>query len=881
MADWHALGVDETLHKLESSPRGLDDSEVERRQAEFGPNRLPGQAGRPWWRRLAAQFHDVLIYVLIAAAALSALTDHWVDAAVIAAVVIINALVGLVQEGKAERAMEAIGRMLALRARVRRGDRPVTVPAASLVPGDIVALQAGDRVPADMRLIESHGLRIDQAALTGESVPVGRQTEPVAANTDLAERRSMVWSGTMVVGGQAIGVVTGIGRDTELGRISTLLEQVEPLSTPLVRQMNRFGRRLTGLLLALTTAIIALGVGLHDMGLGEGFLAGVALVVSAIPEGLPAIMTVTLAIGVQRMAARKAIVRRLPAVETLGAVTVICSDKTGTLTGNELRARELITAEGSIAPGQLPGAGETFRRLVEAALLCNDAEQGSDHNDPIEAALLGLAEPAGIDLAALRRKRPRTGLLPFSSERKLMASAHGQTLTVKGAPERILSLCESTATASGSMPLDAAGWHERLDGLAEKGLRVLAVAAGKSDGAGAALDESRLSDAGLRLLGLVAFSDPPRAEVPEAVAACRRAGIQVKMITGDHAATARAVAEELGMAGDQPPVTGQELERLDERALAERVRVSHVFARTAPEHKLRLVEALQANSEVVAMTGDGANDAPALKRADIGVAMGIKGTEASRQAAAMVLADDNFASIAAGVEEGRGVYANIRKSLLFILPTNAAEYIVVSLAVLAGMALPVTPVHILWINMVTTVTLALALAFEPAEEDAMRQPPRPPGEGLINRFVAIRIVWFGLVLMAATSGLFHWEMAASGEELLARTLAVNMLVAGEAIYLFNCRQLLAPGFTPGTLGTNPVALAAIGALIVLQLGFTYLPAAAEVFGTAPLSARHWLTIAALALPIAALVELEKALWRASLGRRREPIESQIDNRTDA
>ncbi len=870
MTDWHALEADEVLRQLESSPRGLNDAQIERRQAEFGSNRLPGQVGRPWWRRLAAQFHDVLIYVLIAAAVLSALTDHWVDAAVIAAVVIINALVGLVQEGKAERAMEAIGRMLALQARVRRNDRPVTVAAASLVPGDIVFLQAGDRVPADMRLIESHGLRIDQAALTGESVPVGRQVDPVAADTDLAERRSMAWSGTMVVGGQATGVVTGIGRETELGRISTLLEQVESLSTPLVRQMNRFGRRLTGLLLVVTAGIIGLGVGLHGMDLGQGFLAGVALIVSAIPEGLPAIMTVTLAIGVQRMAARKAIVRRLPAVETLGAVTVICSDKTGTLTGNELRARELITAEGSITPDQLPVAGETFRRLTEAALLCNDAEPGSDHNDPIEAALLGLAESAGIDVRALRQERPRTGLLPFSSERKLMASAHGRIVTLKGAPERLLSLCASVVTGTGPIPLDAGAWHERLDRLAEQGLRLLAVAEGDIDRAGGKIDESDLADGDLRLLGLVAFADPPRPEVPEAVAACRRAGIEVKMITGDHAATARAIAGELGMARDEPPVTGQELERLDDRALAERVRGTNVFARTAPEHKLRLVEALQANGEVVAMTGDGANDAPALKRADIGVAMGIKGTEASRQAAAIVLADDNFASIAAGVEEGRGVYANIRKSLLFILPTNAAEYIVVSLAVLAGMALPVTPVHILWINMVTTVTLALALAFEPAEDDVMRQPPRPPGEGLINRFVALRIVWFGLALMAATSGLFHWEMAASGNELLARTLAVNMLVAGEAIYLFNCRQLLAPGFTPGTLGSNPVALAAVGALIVLQLVFTYLPAAAEVFGTAPLHAHHWLTIAALALPIAALVELEKTLWRAGLDRRAEP-----------
>ncbi|NBB91720.1 MAG: HAD-IC family P-type ATPase [Gammaproteobacteria bacterium] len=861
MHSWHALTATRTLESLDTGADGLASDEAARRRAEYGANVLPGAPSRPWWRRLLAQFHNVLIYVLIAAAALAAVLGHWVDAGVIAAVVAVNALIGLIQEGKAERAMEAIGRMLALKAQVRRDGQWQVLPAEELVPGDIVRLRAGDRVPADLRLLEAHGLRIDQAALTGESVPVGKTAEPVAEDAALADRRCLAHSGTLVGGGQGIGVTVGTGSNTELGRISSMLETVEHVTTPLLKQVNRFGQILSAVLVAFTALVVGLGMILHQLPLDEGFLAGVALVVAAIPEGLPAIITITLAIGVRRMAARQAIIRRLPAVETLGSVTTICSDKTGTLTRNELEAARVISAEREFTLADFPREDASARTLAEAAVLCSEAEPGSQVNDPLESALLALAGAAGLDIGNVRQSAPRTALLPFSSHRKLMATAHDRLLILKGAPEVILDRCSRLASPHGSVPIDAAEWRSRLESLAEDGLRMLALAQYHGNRSVESLEDESLLESGFELLGLVGFADPPRAEVPDSIRACREAGIRVKMITGDHAATARAIARALDLTTNDAVLTGPELDRLDDAALIRRSPSVDVYARTSPEHKLRLVKALQANGEVVAMTGDGANDAPALKRADIGVAMGIKGTEASRQAAEMVLADDNFSSIAAGIEEGRGVYDNIRKAILFILPTNAAEALVIALAVLAGLTLPITPVQILWINMATAVTLALSLAFEPAEGDVMRRPPRPPSEGLVTGFVAARIVWVGLALTGATFALFHWSLGDSGDEVLARTLAVNLLVAGEVVYLFNCRRLFAPSLTLEALGANRWAWLMVAVLVVLQLGFTYLPAAQWIFGTTGLSAWHWLLILSLVAPLMLLVEAEKALWR--------------------
>lgn len=866
MTHWHALTPDEALEQLESTREGLDTATARRRHESEGPNTLPATPRRPLWRRLLAQFHNILIYVLIVAAVLAGALEHWIDAGVIAAVVIINALIGLVQEGKAERAMEAIGQMLALKAQVRRDGRWQVIAAEKLVSGDIVRLRSGDRVPADLRLLEAHGLRVDQAALTGESVPVERMTEPLDEDAALADRRCLAHSGTLVTGGQGIGVVVQIGSDTELGRISALLETVENVTTPLLRQVNRFGKLLSAVVVAFTVAVVVLGSILHGISASDGFLAGVAIVVAAIPEGLPAIITITLAIGVQRMASRQAIIRLLPAVETLGSVTTICSDKTGTLTRNELQVRRVLDASGDFGLEALPTDDAPTRALAEAAVLCSDAEVDSDSNDPIERALLAIAEGIGLDLGEVRSSAPRTAVLSFSSHRKMMASAHGKRLIIKGAPEVILQRCSRILERDGEHPLDAAPWQGALEELAGDGLRMLALAERATDRPIESLGDTEPLGEDFVLLGLIGFADPPRAEVPAAIRACRDAGITVRMITGDHAATARAIARDLVLSDDGTVLTGPELDRLDDEAFSRQAGRVTVYARTSPEHKLRLVTALQARGEVVAMTGDGANDAPALKRADIGVAMGIKGTEAARQAAEMVLADDNFSTIVAGIEEGRGVYDNIRKAVLFILPTNAAEALVVAIAVLAGMALPITPVQILWINMATAVTLALALAFEPTEGDVMRRAPRPQSEGLITSFVATRIVWVGLVLTGATFALFHWSLTGNGDEALARTLAVNLLVAGETLYLFNCRRLFAPSLTREALTANRWAWLMVGILVVLQLGFTYLPFAQWIFGTTGLAPGHWLLILALMAPLMLLVELEKWWWRRRLAR---------------
>ncbi|MFW6339658.1 MAG: cation-translocating P-type ATPase [Wenzhouxiangella sp.] len=866
MTNWHALSTDEALDRLDSSSDGLEKATAEKRHEEQGPNKLPEAARRPWWARLLAQFHNVLIYVLIVAAVLAAALEKWVDAGVIGAVVIINALIGLVQEGKAEKAMEAISQMLALKAKVRRDGRWCEIEAAKLVCGDVVRLRAGDQVPADLRVLKARGLQVDQAALTGESVPVDRTDEAVDEDTALADRKGMVYSGTLVTAGEAEGVVIAIGSDTELGKISTMLEGVEKLTTPLVRQINRFGHILTAALLAFTAAIVGLALVIHDMPATDGFVAGVALIVAAIPEGLPAIITITLAVGVRRMADRKAIIRLLPAVETLGSVTTICSDKTGTLTRNVLSATHIVVAGEAREADQSADDNPAVMALAEAAILCNDADANGDEGDPIEKALLALAEPADIDIEQLREDNPRTGVLPFSSEQKFMATAHDGRLIVKGAPETVLERCTDQRRGEDGEALDKDWWDQELDKLTADGLRVLALAELREDNDwDDSIDPEQIGDE-LCLLGLVAFEDPPRDQVPAAIEACHRAGITVKMITGDHAATASAIARKLGIQGDEDTLTGPELEKLEDDELIKRVRATNVYARTSPEHKLRLVKALQANDEVIAMTGDGANDAPALKRADIGVAMGIKGTEASRQAAEMVLADDNFASIASGIEEGRGIYDNIRKAILFILPTNAAEALVIAVAVLVGMTLPITPVQILWVNMATAVTLALALAFEPTEGEVMDRAPRPADQGLITRFVAVRIVWVGLVLTGLTFFVFQWSLSGQGDEALARTMAVNLLVVGEIVYLFNCRRWLSPSLTLEALLANRWAWGLVGVLVLMQAGFTYLPAAQRIFETTALGLGHWLLILALVTPLLVLVELEKWAYRRQQSR---------------
>ena len=858
---WHALDPDELEARLDVDGNGMSAQEATRRLDVHGANVLPQPPKRPALLRLLAQFHNVLIYVLMAAGVIAALLGEWIDTAVILAVVLINAAIGFVQEGKAERAMEAIGDMLAPRARVKRDGKWQEIDAENLVPGDLVRVKAGDRVPADIRLLECHDVRVDQAALTGESLPVDKHPDAVGLHTELADRDCMIYSGSMTTNGQATGLVAVTGSATELGRISNMLSEVETLTTPLLQRINRFARALTIVIVIFSALAVSAGALVHDLALADGLLAGIALAVAAIPEGLPAIITITLAIGVQRMASRQAIIRRLPAVETLGSVSIICSDKTGTLTRNELRARRIALSAGERKPESDALDDQASQRLLRTAVLCNDHEPGHDGGDPLERALIELAEDQGMDIAAVRGDNTRLALIPFSSDHKYMASLSKGLLTVKGAPEAILAHCSRQYDGDEASSLDPDYWQQRLDEMAAKGLRVLGFAEKTLDEAQTSLNSDRdLCE--MTLLGLIGFADPPRAEVPEAINACQSAGIKVKMITGDHATTALAIARELRLTGaDGKAISGREIDAMDDAQLELASLENDVFARATPEHKLRLVKALQAHGEVIAMTGDGANDAPALKRADIGVAMGIKGTEASRQAAEMVLADDNFATIVNGVEEGRGVYDNIRKAVLFVLPTNAAQAAVILLAVLAGMTLPITPVQILWVNMAIAITLALSLAFEPLESDIMQRQPRPLQQGLISSFILTRILWVGGLLTAGTFLAYHHILDTIEDIDLARTLAVNVLVAGQITYLFNCRRWQQASYTASALLANGWAWASVSLLVLMQLAFTYLPWFQTIFGTTALPPNYWLAVLGFGLLVFSLVEIEKLLTR--------------------
>ncbi|MCC5857242.1 MAG: cation-transporting P-type ATPase [Ectothiorhodospiraceae bacterium] len=886
---WHAVSADEALDKLAVGTRGLDGTEVDRRLDLAGPNRLPPPRKHGPLMRFLLQFHNVLIYVLIAAAVVTALLGHWVDTGVILGVVVINAVIGVIQEGKAERALDAIRDMLSPRATVLRDGRRVEIPAEELVPGDLVLLQSGDKVPADLRLIKQRDLRVDEAVLTGESVPVDKCVEPQPEDAVLGDRSCMAYSGTLVTYGQATGLVVATGGRTEIGRISAMLEDVGDMTTPLIRQINRFGRWLAGAILGMAALTFLFGYLVRDYAVGEIFLAAVGLAVAAIPEGLPAVMTITLAIGVQRMAGRNAIIRKLPAVETLGSVTVICSDKTGTLTRNEMTVQSAavrgadytVSGVGYAPEGSVERDGDPvdpdedprLRELLRAVLLCNEATlehrdgEWRMRGDPTEGALVTLALKTGLDAEREQRDRPRVDAIPFESEHRFMATLHnehedGTVVYVKGAPERILGMCEQQRGEEADEPLDEAYWTERMDAIAGKGQRLLAVAARQFDNGKHSLHFDDV-ETGLVLIGMVGMIDPPREEAIEAVSQCREAGIRVKMITGDHGLTARAIGAELGIGDGERVTTGTEIEGMDDAALRDLVAETDVFARASPEHKLRLVRALQAEGEVVAMTGDGVNDAPALKRADVGVAMGRKGTEVSKEASEMVLADDNFASIARAVEEGRTVYDNLRKTLLFILPTNGGQAGVVILAVLAGLVLPITPVQILWVNMVTAVTLGLALAFEPTEPGVMRRPPRPPQASVLSGYMVWRISFVSVLLVIATVSMFLLRYADGDALDYARTVAVNTLVVGQVFYLLASRYVIDTSLHAGILAGNRWVPGSIMGIVVLQLAFTYFPPMQLLFGTTAVEPVDWAYMIAIGVAILVMVELEKAL----LGRR--------------
>jgi len=885
---WHAEGAETALESFATSPDGLSKEEASNRLVKHGPNRLPEASTRGPLARFFFQFHNILIYVLIAASAVTAMLGHWLDAGVILGVVFINAAIGFVQEGKAENALRAIRQMLSPNAMVMRGGRQMTSRAEVLVPGDIVLLQSGDKVPADLRLFRVKGLQVQEAVLTGESMAVEKITDPVAHEAVIGDRRCMAYSGTLVTHGQGSGVVVATGAQTEIGRISTLVSEVESVTTPLLQQMAQFGRWLTLAILGIATITFTFGLLVQDYAAAEMFLAAVSLAVAAIPEGLPAIMTITLAIGVQRMARRNAIIRKLPAVETLGAVNVICSDKTGTLTRNEMTVRSIATAAnlfelggtGYDPHGAISLSGRDVlaeeRPLLQAvgraAMLCNDAsleQKNSEwlvHGDPMEGALLVAALKAGLEIDAEAKQYPRTDLIPFESEHRFMATLHhshsGEAfIFLKGAPERVLEMCAQQRTLDGDKPLDRDYWLGRIEAMASQGQRVLAIAVKLVNHEQVELTFSDVEN-GLIMLGMFGLIDPPREEAIAAVQACDKAGIRVKMITGDHGATARAIARQLELVNSDDVLTGQELELMSEDELRQRVHDIDVYARVNPEHKLRLVRLLQEQGLIVAMTGDGVNDAPALKRADVGTAMGQNGTEAAKEAAEMVLADDNFASITHAVEEGRTVHDNLKKAILFILPTNGGEALIILAAILFGFhQLPLTPVQILWVNMVTAVTLALSLAFEPPEQNVMRRPPRDAHEPMLTPHLIWRVVFVSVILMSGTFGLFLWETAQGASIEHARTVAVNTLVMFEIFYLFNSRYITASVFNRAGLTGNRYVLIAIGALIVFQLGFTYLAPMQALFGTTAIDFGIWLRILLVASSVLFLVELEKYFVR--------------------
>tara|TARA_Y100001978_G_scaffold194208_1_gene201127 strand:- start:7132 stop:9630 length:2499 start_codon:yes stop_codon:yes gene_type:complete len=818
---------------------------------------------------------------------LTAFLQHWIDTAVIFAVVIVNALIGVVQEGKAEKAMDSIRQMLALKAAVIRNGKRRTVAGEELVPGDVVLLEAGDKVPADIRLLSSHSLAIQESMITGESLPVEKGTSAVAEGAALGDRQCMAFSGTNVTSGQATGVVVATGAHTEIGRIGGMLSGVQKLTTPLVEQMDVLAKWITGFILTVAVILLVVGTLVLNQPFTELFLAVVGLSVAAIPEGLPAVLTITLAVGVQAMAKRSAIVRVLPAIETLGSVSVICSDKTGTFTRNEMMVVSVQTAANDYdvdGEGYAPIGDVLFNDkpvhtaeqplLQEVALacaLCNDAEihhrddNWSFEGDPMEAALVSFASKATFDEGEdFKARWRRTDVLPFDSTTQYMATlnhdhnGHGIVL-VKGAPEVVLKLCCVQQTARGEeQSIDLTAWLEKAEALARKGQRVLAVASRSVPADHTVLSATDLQDS-LCLLGLVGLIDPPRQEAISAVQTCLNAKIQVKMITGDHAVTAQAIGKQLGLTHTDKVLTGTELDALSDEQLKEAVQHTDVFARTTPEHKLRLVMALQSLGLTVSMTGDGVNDAPSLKRADAGVAMGLKGSEAAKEAAEVVLADDNFASIAAAVEQGRTVYANIKKVVSWTLPTNAGEALTIIVALLAGLPYPITPVQILWVNMITAVTLGMALAFEPTDAATMKKPPRPRGQALIQPALVWQILLVGTLFFLAVFGIYQYAIQAGHDVEYARTLAMNMLVGLEIFYLFFVRTMNLRSISLAGVRGTKVVWSAVGVVVVAQLAISYIPILQTVFGTHSPTLIDNLVIVLTGFALLIVLEIEKVV----------------------
>nr|WP_139134690.1 MULTISPECIES: cation-transporting P-type ATPase [Pseudomonas] len=889
---WYRKSAEQAMADLQTSTSGLAPEEAAARLLRVGANALPAKAVDPVWLRFARHFNDVLIYILLAAAAATALMGHWTDTVVILSVAVINAAIGFFQENKAEKSLAALRGMLSSHAQVVRNGNKMKIDARELVPGDIVILRPGDKIPADVRLYEAHHLQVEESMLTGESMTVDKQVEVIDQEVLLADRLNLAFSGTSVSAGNAKGVVVETGVSTELGKINRMIATVDESRTPLLRQIDQMGKRIFQLIVGMMLVLFVIGFFLHDYPFGELLLSLISLAVAAVPEGLPAIVSMILSIGVQRMATNKAIIRKLPTVETLGAMSVICSDKTGTLTMNEMTVRSVLTADTSFnvegqsyePKGRITLAGGTapinwadhpnLAAFIRAVDTCNDSSVQRDDSGrwgvvggPTEGALKVLARKAELPAQEVRR----LGKIPFDSSYKYMARrcdvGDENLIYLKGAPDVLLGMCEQQLGKDGIQPLDRDYWEREMGHIASQGLRMLAAAYRPVPGADSEIDHPDVQQ-GMVFLGIAGLMDPPRPEAIDAIAMCRQAGIQVKMITGDHPDTAVAIAGMLGMGTDLRAMTGHELEAIDDSELKSRAMQYSVFARTSPEHKLRLVRALQANDQVVGMTGDGVNDAPALKQADVGIAMGIKGTEVTKEAADMVLTDDNFSTIAGAVREGRRVYDNLKKTVLFVLPTSMAQGLIIVIAILAGMVVPLSPLQVLWMNMATATTLSFGLAFEPGESGMMRRKPRDVHESILGGFTLWRVIFVGILLTAAAFSVDTWMLANNADTDHIRTMVLHTLVISQWAYLFNCRLQEEFSLNAAML-RNGASLAVTLALILLQCLVLYVPFMQSAFDTQPLPFSNWLVAIGIGALVFLAVELEKWVirkWKARRGR---------------
>ncbi|HCQ7769121.1 cation-transporting P-type ATPase [Enterobacter kobei] len=875
--------VEQVLAHTQSQVSGLDRAEAQARLQKHGPNALPEKKGKPGWLRFLAHFNDVLIYVLLAAAVLTAVMVHWVDTLVILGVAVINALIGHIQESNAEKSLKSIRNMLSSEARVIRNGNHETLPTTEIVPGDIIVLRAGDRIPADMRLIEAHNLRVEEAILTGESTVVDKHTQPLNGELPLGDRTNLVFSGTTVSAGGGVGVVIATGQETELGHINQMMAGIEKHRTPLLVQMDKLGKAIFAIILAMMAALFVFSLAFREIPMGELLLSLISLAVASVPEGLPAIISIILSLGVQAMARKRAIIRKLPTVETLGAMTVVCSDKTGTLTMNEMTVKAIITAdtcyrvdgnsyepvgniylEGSDEPVQIQ-PGTVLEQYLRTIDLCNDSQLIQDERGlwgitggPTEGALKVLAAKANLAPVTTTL----VNKIPFDSQYKYMSTHYQigceEQILITGAPDVIFALCEQQQTRNGTEAFNRAYWENEMERYARQGLRMVAAAFKPANGE-TALTHDDLSH-GLIFLGIAGMMDPPRPEAIDAINACQQAGIRVKMITGDHPQTAMSIGQMLGITNSEQAVTGYQLEKMNDAELADAAVTYDIFARTSPEHKLRLVQALQDKGEIVGMTGDGVNDAPALRQADVGIAMGIKGTEVTKEAADMVLTDDNFATIASAVKEGRRVYDNLKKTILFIMPTNLAQGLLIVIALLAGNIIPLTPVLILWMNMATSATLSFGLAFEAAERNIMRRPPRQTGQHVMDAYAVWRVAFVGTMIAIAAFALEAWLAPRGLSAEFIRTVLLQMLVCAQWVYMINCRNTEGFSLNRGLLANKGIWLVT-GVLFLLQAAIIYLPFMQMLFGTEALPLRYWFVTLAVAGVMFFIVEIEKRLTR--------------------